>query len=76
MIHTNLDDSDEKYSFDRLALARYENLFRKTSELPDGWYPMTSDKRYCLNAEEALNLEIIDEVTATWPIEIDAGETD
>ena len=69
MIHTNLDDSSGKFTFDRLALSRYENLWRKTAELPSNWYPMTASKRYYLTAEEARGFSVIDEVISTWSLE-------
>jgi ATP-dependent Clp protease protease subunit len=69
MVHTNLDDSSEEFSYDRLALTRYENVWKKTADLPDSWYPMTSEKRLYLNAEEARNFKVIDEIVTTWSLE-------
>ncbi len=66
MIHSSLEDSTEEYSSDALELARYENVWRKTAELPASWYPMTSDKEYYLTAKQALELKVIDEVVSLW----------
>jgi len=66
MVHANLDDSSEEYSFDRLARARYENLWRQTARLPESWFPMTADESYYLSAQEALELGLIDEIVPVW----------
>jgi ATP-dependent Clp protease, protease subunit len=62
MVHANLDDSNEPYSYDRLAKARYEKLWHEHSTLPEAWFPMTADKMYYLSPQEALDYKVIDEV--------------
>ena len=62
MVHASLADSSEDFTYDRLALARYEKVFRSKAQLPSDWYPMTSDKTYYLNADQALAYKMIDEV--------------
>jgi len=62
MVHANLDDSTEPFSYDRLDRARYERLWREHAELPVDWFPMTRDVSYFLSAEEALDYGIIDRI--------------
>jgi ATP-dependent Clp protease protease subunit len=62
MVHTNMADSSEPFSYERLEKARYERIFRETADLPDDWYPMTSGNAYYVTAEEALELGMIDEI--------------
>ncbi len=64
MVHANLGNSKDPYSFARIAKARYEKLWREHSTLPKGWFPMTKDKAYYLTPREALRYGIIDEVVA------------
>jgi len=64
MVHANLDDSEEPYSYGRADKLRCENLWHEYSLLPDEWFPMTRDKAYYLSAREALAFGIIDEVVA------------
>ena len=65
MVHANVDDSFEEYSYDRLYRKRYERLFRRNSELPDDWYPMTRDTRYYLSPDEALEFGLVDAIAST-----------
>ncbi len=64
MVHTNLDDSSEPYTYDRLDRARYEKLWRGTASLPEEWFPMTDDGRYYLSPKEAVVLGVIDEIVS------------
>ena len=66
MIHTNLEDSQEAYSFPRLARERYERVYRETTHLPEDWYPMTDDQSHYLNPQEALKFDLVDEVVPMW----------
>jgi ATP-dependent Clp protease protease subunit len=65
MVHASLADSSEDFTYDRLALARYEKVFLSNAQLPADWYPMTSDETYYLNADQALELQMIDHVVRT-----------
>jgi|GEM_PF-774976 len=69
MIHANATESKDPYSFGRLSAKRYEKLFRKTARLPADWFPLTSNKSYYLNAEEALQYGLIDDIVPIWPVE-------
>jgi ATP-dependent Clp protease protease subunit len=62
MVHTNLDDSEEPYSGERLFKGRYERLWRATAQLPEEWYPMTSAEAYYLTPPEALEFGIVDAI--------------
>lgn len=62
MIHTNLDNSWERFSYDRLARKRYEKLWKDTARLPAEWFPMTDDSRYYLSPDEALRFGVVDEI--------------
>jgi ATP-dependent Clp protease protease subunit len=66
MIHTNLDDSLDEFSYDRLALQRYERLWKETAGLPADWFPMTTDRRYYLDPDEAVAMGIVDEIVPVW----------
>jgi len=66
MIHTNLEDSRDAYSFPRLARERYERVYRETTHLPENWYPMTDDQSRYLNPQEALEFHLVDEVVPMW----------
>lgn len=72
MVHANLDDSTEEYSFERIDRARYENVWRQVTELPESWFPMTEDRSYYLTAQEALRFGVVDEVVPTWPEDVAA----
>jgi ATP-dependent Clp protease protease subunit len=63
MVHTNLDDSSQPFSYERLEKDRYERLWKETADLPDDWFPMTTDSAYYVTAAEALELGIIDEIS-------------
>jgi len=62
MLHANLADSEEPFSYGRLDRARYEEFWREAANLPAGWYPMTGEAVYYLSPDEALQFGIIDEV--------------
>ncbi len=63
MIHASLDQgSKASYSYERLALQRYERIWRNRTELPDSWFPMTGGEEYYLSPREALDFRIIDEI--------------
>ncbi|HPQ41124.1 MAG TPA: ATP-dependent Clp protease proteolytic subunit [bacterium] len=62
MVHTNLDDSSAKFTFDRLARDRYERFWREAARLPRDWFPMTTGHAYYLSPEEALTFKIVDEI--------------
>lgn len=62
MIHCNLDSSKNDYSFEQKYKKLYEGVWKSRTNIPIEWYPMTSDKSYYLNAEEALKFNIIDEI--------------
>ena len=62
MVHTNLVDSTEPFSYGRLDRARYEGFWREVANLPTRWYPMTGEAVYYLSPDEALEFDIVDEV--------------
>ncbi len=66
MVHADLGDSTEEYSFERLSRKRYERVWTETSELPDEWFPMTDGASYYLSPDEALELGVIDEIVPIW----------
>jgi ATP-dependent protease ClpP protease subunit len=64
MIHASLDeDSKHPYSYERLALERYEHVWRTRAELPDDWFPMVGGEEYYLSPQEALQFKLIDEIS-------------
>jgi len=64
MIHASLDeDSKHPYSYERLALDRYENVWRTRAQLPDDWFPMVGGEEYYLSPQEALQFKLIDEIS-------------
>lgn len=63
MIHASLDeDSKRPYSYERLALQRYERIWREHADLPDEWFPMVGNEEYYLSPQEALQFKLIDEI--------------
>ena len=63
MIHASLDeDSKRPYSYERLALDRYERVWRDHADLPEEWFPMVGDEEYYLSPEQALQFKLIDEI--------------
>lgn len=65
MIHASLDeDSKRPYSYERLALERYERVWRERASLPDDWFPMVGGEEYYLSPKEALQFKLIDEIAA------------
>jgi len=62
MVHTNLVDSTEPFSYGRLDRTRYEGFWREVANLPTRWFPMTGEAVYYLSPDEALKYGIIDEV--------------
>lgn len=73
MIHASLDQgSKESYSYERLALQRYERIWRNRANLPDSWFPMTGGEEYYLSPREALEFRLIDEIR---PLKNKPGET-
>lgn len=63
MIHASLDQgSKASYSYERLALQRYERIWRLRAALPDSWFPMTGGDEYYLSPREALDFKLIDEI--------------
>jgi ATP-dependent Clp protease protease subunit len=65
MVHTSFDDSEEPYSYDRLSLARYEEMWKSTADIPEEWFPMTSYDAYYLTPEEAKEMGLVDEIVMT-----------
>jgi ATP-dependent Clp protease protease subunit len=66
MIHTNMDDSSEAQSYERLSRERYERVFRETTKLPADWYPMTNNQERYLDPKLALEYQLVDEVVPVW----------
>lgn len=65
MIHASLDEDPRRpYSYEHLALARYERIWRDRAALPDDWFPMVGGEEYYLSAQEALQFGLIDEIVA------------
>ena len=63
MIHASLDeDTKQSYSYERLALQRYERVWRRRAQLPDAWFPMVGGEEYYLSPQEALEFKMIDEI--------------
>ena len=63
MIHASLDeDTKQSYSYERLALQRYERVWRRRATLPDAWFPMVGGEEYYLSPQEALEFKMIDEI--------------
>jgi len=63
MVHASLDeDTKRPYSYERLALQRYERVWREHAALPDDWFPLVGDEEYYLSAQEALQFRLIDEI--------------
>jgi ATP-dependent Clp protease protease subunit len=64
MIHASLDeDSKHPYSYERLALDRYEHVWKTRAQLPDDWFPMVGGEEYYLSPQEALQFKLIDEIS-------------
>jgi ATP-dependent Clp protease protease subunit len=64
MIHASLDeDSKHPYSYERLALERYERVWHERANLPDEWFPMVGGEEYYLSPQEALQFNLIDEIS-------------
>ena len=63
MIHASLDeDAKRPYSYERLALERYERVWRERANLPADWFPMVGGEEYYLSPQEALQFKLIDEI--------------
>jgi ATP-dependent Clp endopeptidase proteolytic subunit ClpP len=66
MIHASLDaDPKRPYSYERLALERYEEIWRQRAKLPADWFPMVGGEEYYLSPQEALQFGLIDEIAKT-----------
>lgn len=66
MIHTNLDDSRDAHSYERLSRERYERVYHEMTRLPDDWYPMTDNQERYLDPQQALEYHVVDEVVPVW----------
>jgi len=63
MIHASLDEeTKQSFSYERLALQRYERIWRRRAQLPDAWFPMVGGEEYYLSPQEALEFKMIDEI--------------
>jgi len=63
MIHASLDEDEKRpYSYERLALDRYERLWHERANLPDDWFPMVGGEEYYLSPQQALEFKLIDEI--------------
>jgi ATP-dependent Clp protease protease subunit len=63
MVHASLDeDTKQSYSYERLALQRYERVWKRRASLPDSWFPMVGGEEYYLSPQEALEFKMIDEI--------------
>jgi ATP-dependent Clp protease protease subunit len=63
MIHASLDEDEKRpYSYERLALERYERVWRERADLPDDWFPMVGGEEYYLSPQQALEFKLIDEI--------------
>jgi ATP-dependent Clp protease protease subunit len=61
MIHASLDeDPTQPYSYERLALDRYERVWHEHANLPEDWFPMVGGEEYYLSPQEALQFKLID----------------
>lgn len=62
MVHANVDTSenvlDGDYHYQRL----YEGMWKKNSNLPEEWFPMTRDMSYYFDADTALKYGVIDNI--------------
>src|SRR5438093_3888125 len=62
MVHANLEKPTGDHSYPKLALERYEDVWKHHSSLPSSWYPMTTDEEHYLSPEEALQFHVVDEI--------------
>jgi ATP-dependent Clp protease protease subunit len=63
MIHASLDeDTKESFSYERLALSRYERVWKQHAQLPEDWFPMVGGEEYYLSPQEALQFHLVDEI--------------
>jgi len=62
MIHANIDSNKREFSHDYHYQRLYERTWKEQTELPEKWFPMTSDKAYYFNAEKAVELKVIDSI--------------
>jgi ATP-dependent Clp endopeptidase proteolytic subunit ClpP len=70
MVHASLDeDTKRAFSYEHLALDRYERIWRERAKLPDEWFPMTGGEEYYLSPDEALEFKLIDEIAPAMPDE-------
>jgi ATP-dependent Clp protease protease subunit len=67
MIHSNLEESQEKHSSEIIDKNRIERFWKNSAKLPDHWFPLTGDKEYYLSAQEAKEFDIIDEIIEKTP---------
>jgi ATP-dependent Clp protease protease subunit len=68
MIHASLDEDPKRpYSYERLALERYERVWRERAKLPDDWFPMVGGEEYYLSPQQALEFKLIDEIVPAPP---------
>jgi len=73
MIHASLDeDSKRPYSYERLALDRYERVWHERAQLPEEWFPMVGDEEYYLSPDQALQFKLIDEIVPAAPGEAES----
>lgn len=77
MIHASLDedskDTKHPYSYEHLALDRYERVWRQRAALPDTWFPMVGGEEYYLSPQEALHFKLIDEISPAPPPDVAAS---
>ena len=80
MIHASLDedpkDSKHPYSYEHLALDRYERVWRERAALPENWFPMVGGEEYYLSPEEALRFKLIDQISPAPPPDEAAARPD
>ncbi len=62
MIHANLAISKEEQSQENYYNHWYEDVWKNSTNIPSKWYPMTNDKEYYLNTDDAIKYKVIDQV--------------
>ncbi|TWU00671.1 ATP-dependent Clp protease proteolytic subunit [Botrimarina colliarenosi] len=61
-VHVNDFEPGDDFDVDRRELDRFRDVYRRYTDVPESWFDGTGDNQWYLNAEQALKMELIDEI--------------
>lgn len=62
-VHVNDYEEGEATDMDPHELSRFRDVYRRYTDIPQEWFEQTGDRQWYLDADQALEMGLVDEIT-------------